>query len=44
MEGKEIIERIKEVIGFIKSGDDNKAVLYLNYIMEDMEMYKRNSL
>ena len=44
MEGKEIIERIKEVIGFIKSGDDSKAVLYLNYIMEDMEMYKRNSL
>ena len=45
MEGKEIIERIKEVIGFIKSWMMmSKAVLYLNYIMEDMEMYKRNSL
>ena len=44
MEGKEITERIKEVIGFINDGSDDKAVLYLNYIMEDMEMYKRNSL
>ena len=44
MEGKEIIERIKEVIGFIKDGSNDKAVLFLNYLMEDMEMYKRNSL
>jgi hypothetical protein len=44
MEGKEIIERMKEVIRFIKSGDDSKAILFLNYIMEDIEMYKRNSL
>ena len=44
MEGKEIIWRIKEVIGFIKDGSDSKAILYLNYIIEDMEMYKRNSL
>jgi|TARA_B110000211_G_scaffold154172_1_gene174993 hypothetical protein len=44
MEGKEIIERVKEVIGFIKSGDDDKAVLYANYIIEDIEMYKRSSL
>jgi len=44
MEGKEIIERVKEVIGFINSGDNSKAVLFLNYIMEDIEMYKRNSL
>mgnify|MGYP003982986013 FL=1 len=44
MEGKEIIERVKEGIGFIKSGDNDKAVLYLNYIIEDIEMYKRNSL
>jgi len=44
MEGKEIIERVKEVIGFINSGDNSKAVLYLNYIMEDIEMYKRSSL
>ena len=44
MDGKEIIERMKEVIGFIKSGDDDKAILYMNYIIEDVEMYKRNSL
>ena len=44
MEGKEIIERIKEVIGFIKDGSDDKAILYLQYIMEDIEMYKRSSL
>ena len=44
MEGKEIIERMKEVIKFIKSGDNDKAVLYANYIIEDIEMYKRNSL
>ena len=44
MGGDEIIERVKEVIKFIKSGDDDKAVLYLNYIMEDIEMYKRSSL
>ena len=44
MGGKEIIERIKEVISFIKDGSDDKAVLFLNYIMEDIEMYKRNSL
>tara|TARA_R110001583_G_scaffold178312_1_gene334111 strand:+ start:108 stop:242 length:135 start_codon:yes stop_codon:yes gene_type:complete len=44
MDGKEIIERMKEVITMIKSGDGDKAVLYLNYIMEDIEMYKRSSL
>jgi len=44
MDGKEIIERMKEVIGFIKSGDDDKAILYINYIIEDVEMYKRSSL
>ena len=44
MDGKEIIERMKEVIGFIKSGDDDKAILYINYIIEGVEMYKRSSL
>ena len=44
MDGKEIIERMKEVIEFIKSGDDDKAILYMNYIIEDVEMYKRSSL
>ena len=42
--GDEIIERVKEVIKFIKSDDNDKAVLYLNYIIEDIEMYKNNSL
>ena len=44
MDGKEIIERMKEVIAMIKSGDDDKAILYMNYILEDVEMYKRSSL
>ena len=42
MGGDEIIERVKEVIKFIKSDDNDKAVLYLNYIIEDIEMYKNN--
>lgn len=44
MEGKEIIERMKEVIAMIKSDDSGKAVLYMNYLIEDIEMYKRSSL
>ena len=44
MEGKEIIDRMKEVIDFIKNGEDQKAILYMHYIMEDIELYKRNSL
>ena len=44
MDGIEIITRIKEVITFIVKGDYKKAILFLNYIIEDMEMYKRNSL
>ena len=44
MEGKEIIERMKEVIAMIKLEDNSKAVLYMNYLIEDIEMYKRNSL
>ena len=44
MDGKEIIQRMKEVIAIIDSGDNDKAKLYINYIMEDIEMYKRSSL
>tara|TARA_R100000541_G_scaffold13068_1_gene21860 strand:+ start:1094 stop:1228 length:135 start_codon:yes stop_codon:yes gene_type:complete len=44
MDGIEIISRLKEVITFIIKGDHNKAILFLNYIIEDIEMYKRNSL
>ena len=44
MEGKEIIERMKEVIAMIKLEDNGKAVLYMNYLIEDIEMYKCSSL
>ena len=44
MDGKEIIERMKEVITMIKLENNGKAVLYMNYLIEDIEMYKRNSL
>lgn len=44
MDGVEIIKRMNEVITFIKGGDSDKAVLYLKYIIEDVEMYKKNSL
>ena len=44
MDGKEMIDRILEVSQFIKVGETDKAILYLKYLMEDIEMYKRNSL
>tara|TARA_R110000796_G_scaffold113793_3_gene225544 strand:+ start:160 stop:294 length:135 start_codon:yes stop_codon:yes gene_type:complete len=44
MDGIEIIKRMKEVIKYIKAGDDQKAILYMHYIMEDIELYKKNSL
>jgi len=44
MDGIEIIDRIQQVKEFIKLGDEEKAILYLNYIIEDVEMYKKNSL
>ena len=44
MEGKEMIERIKAIMLMVKSGDDEKAILYMHYLIEDIEMYKRNSL
>ena len=44
MGGKEIIERVKEIMLMVKSGDDEKAILYMHYLIEDVEMYKRNSL
>jgi hypothetical protein len=39
-----MITRILEVIGFIKSGKLEKSTLYLKYLIEDIEMYKNNSL
>lgn len=44
MGGKEMIERILEVIVFVKDGKSDKAILYLKYLVEDIEMYKNNSL
>jgi len=44
MDGKEMIKRILEVIGFVKEGKSEKAILYLKYLIEDVEMYKNNSL
>ncbi len=44
MEGKEMIERIKAIMLMVKSGDDEKAILYMHYLIEDIEMFKRNSL
>jgi|TARA_B110000908_G_scaffold156532_1_gene195789 hypothetical protein len=44
MEGKEMIERIKAIMLMVKSGDDDKAILYMHYLIEDIEMFKRNSL
>ena len=44
MEGKEMIERIKAIMLMVKSGDDEKAILYMHYLIEDVEMFKRNSL
>ena len=44
MEGMEMIERIKAIMLMVKSGDDEKAILYMHYLIEDIEMFKRNSL
>ena len=44
MEGIEMIERIKAIMLMVKSGDDEKAILYMHYLIEDVEMFKRNSL
>jgi len=44
MDGIEIINRMKEAIQFIKDNDKDKGILFLNYIIEDIEMYKKNSL
>ena len=44
MGGDEIIDRIKEVKKLIGSNDLVKAQLKLNYIIDDIFMYKNNSL
>ena len=35
---------MKEVIAMIKLEDNGKAVLYMNYLIEDIEMYEYSSL
>ena len=44
MEGIEMIERIKAIMLMVKSGNDEKSILYMHYLIEDIEMFKRNSL
>jgi|TARA_R100001129_G_C5198607_1_gene213090 hypothetical protein len=44
MGGDEIIDRIKEVKQLIGNNDLVKAQLKLNYIIDDIFMYKNNSL
>ena len=44
MDGQEMIERIKAIMLMVKSGNDEKSILYMHYLIEDLEMYKRNSL
>ena len=44
MGGDEIIDRIKEVKQLIRNNDLVKAQLKLNYIIDDIFMYKNNSL
>ena len=44
MSGVEIIDRIKEVKQLIGSNDFVKTQLKLNYIVDDIFMYKNNSL
>jgi len=39
-----MIKRLLEVIGFIRTGETDKSILYLKYLIEDIEMYKNNSL
>ncbi len=44
MSGQEIIERLKKVKELIDNGDIKQARLNINYIVDDIFMYKNNSL
>jgi hypothetical protein len=44
MSGQEIIERLKKVKELIDNGDIKQAHLNINYIVDDIFMYKNNSL
>jgi len=44
MSGKEIIDRLYKVKELIKEDNINQAQLNINYIIDDIFMYRSNSL
>ena len=44
MSGEEIIDRLKEVKNLIDEGNLENAQLKINYIIDDIFMYKKNCL
>jgi hypothetical protein len=44
MSGEEIIERLKKVKKLIDDNDLKQAKLNINYIIDDIFMYKKNCL
>ena len=44
MSGEEIIERLKKVKKLIDEDNTNQAKLNINYIVDDIFMYKNNCL
>ena len=44
MSGDEIIDRLKKVRELIKEDNIKQAQLNINYIIDDIYMYKNNSL
>ena len=44
MSGEEIIDRLKEVKKLIGEGNLENAQLKINYIIDDIFMYKKNCL
>ena len=44
MSGDEIIDRLKKVKELIKEDNIKQAQLNINYILDDIFMYKKNSL
>ena len=44
MSGDEIIDRLKKVKELIKEDNIKQALLHINYIIDDIFMYKNNSL
>jgi len=44
MSGEEIIKRLKKVKTLIKENDTKQAQLNINYIIDDIFLYRKNSL